>query len=46
MQKVGHSRNCNKINKQDEVDNDSTTIKSREKRILKKILNTKATVLK
>ena len=36
----------NKVNKKDAVDNDSTKIKSKEKRILKKILNTKATVLK
>ena len=36
----------NKINKKDAVDNDSTKIKSKEKRILKKILNKKATVLK
>ena len=33
-------------NKKDAVDNDSTKIKSRENRILKKILNTKATLLK
>ena len=36
----------NKVNKKDVVDNNSTKIKSKEKRILKKILNTKATVLK
>ena len=36
----------NKVNKKDTVDNNSTKIKSKEKRILKKILNTKATVLK
>ena len=36
----------NKVNKKDAVDNNSTKIKSKEKRILKKILNTKATVLK
>ena len=36
----------NKVNKKDAVDNDSTKTKSKEKRILKKILNTKATVLK
>ncbi len=36
----------NKVNKKDAVDNDSIKIKSRENRILKKILNTKATVLK
>jgi len=36
----------NKVNKKDAVDNDSTKIKSKENRILKKILNTKATVLK
>ena len=35
----------NKTNKKNAVNNDSTKIKSREKRILKKILNTKATVL-
>ena len=35
----------NKVNKKDTVDNDSTKTKSKEKRILKKILNTKATVL-
>ena len=35
----------NKVNKKDEVDNDSMKIKLKEKRILKKILNTKATVL-
>ncbi len=36
----------NKIRKKDTADNDSTQIKSKEKRILKKILNTKAIVLK
>ena len=36
----------NKVNKKDAVDNDLTKIKSKEKRILKKILNMKATVLK
>ena len=36
----------NKISKKDAVDNDSTKIKSKEKRILRKILNMKATVLK
>ena len=36
----------NKVNKQDVVDNNSTKTKSKEKRILKKILNKKATVLK
>ena len=36
----------NKVNKKDAVDNDSTKTKLKEKRILKKILNTKATVLK
>ena len=36
----------NKVNKKDTVDNDSTKTKSKEKRILKKILNKKATVLK
>ena len=36
----------NKVNKNDAVDNDATKIKSKEKRILKKILNTKAIVLK
>ena len=36
----------NKVNKKEAVDNDSKKIKSKEKRILKKILNTKATVLK
>ena len=36
----------NKANKKDAVDNDSTKIKSKENRILKKILNTKATLLK
>ena len=36
----------NKVKKKDEVDNVSTKTTSKEKRILKKILNTKATVLK
>ena len=36
----------NKVSKKDTVDNDSTKTKSKEKRILKKILNKKATVLK
>ena len=36
----------NKANKKDEVDNGSTKTKSKEKRILKKILNTKPNVLK
>ena len=36
----------NKVNKKDTVDNNSTKTKSKEKRILKKILNKKATVLK
>ena len=36
----------NKVNKKDLVDNNSTKKTSKEKRILKKILNTKATVLK
>ena len=36
----------NKVNKKDAVDNDAIKIKSRENRILKNILNTKATVLK
>ena len=36
----------NKVNKKDTVDNNSTRTKSKEKRILKKILNKKATVLK
>ena len=36
----------NKINKKDAVENDTIKMKSKEKRILKKILNTKATVLK
>jgi hypothetical protein len=36
----------NKVNKKDIADHNSTKIKSKEKRILKKILNTKATVLK
>ena len=36
----------NKVNKKDAVDNDSMKTKLKEKRILKKILNTKATVLK
>ena len=36
----------NKINEKDKVDNDSMRKKLKEKRILKKILNTKATVLK
>ena len=36
----------NKIDKKDAVDNNPTKIKSKETRILKKILNTKATVLK
>ena len=36
----------NKANKKDAVDNDLTKIKSKEKRILKKILNMKAIVLK
>ena len=36
----------NKVNKKDAVDNDSTKTESKEKRILKKILNKKATVLK
>ena len=35
-----------KVSKKDTVDNDSTKTKSKEKRILKKILNKKATVLK
>ena len=35
----------NKVNKKDAVDNDSMKTKLKEKRILKKILNTKATVL-
>ena len=36
----------NNVKKKDEVDNDSIKIKSKEKRILKKILNTKAAELK
>ena len=36
----------NKVNKKDAIDNDSTKKKLKENRILKKILNTKATVLK
>ena len=36
----------NKVKKKDVADDDSTKIKLKEKRILKKILNTKATVLK
>ena len=36
----------NKANKKDAVGNDLMKTKSKEKRILKKILNTKATVLK
>ena len=36
----------NKVNKKDVVDNDLMKEKSKEKRILKKILNTKATALK
>ena len=36
----------NKVNKKDAVDNVSTKTISKEKRILKKILNKKATVLK
>ena len=36
----------NKVNKENAVDNDLIKKKSKEKRILKKILNTKATVLK
>ena len=36
----------NKVNKKDVVDNDSTKTEAKEKRILKKILNKKATVLK
>ena len=36
----------NKVNKKEAVDNDSKKIKSKEKRILKKILNTKPNVLK
>ena len=35
----------NKVKKKDAADNDSKKIKSKEKRILKKILNTKATIL-
>ena len=35
-----------KVSKKDTVDNDSTKTKSKEKRILKKILNKNATVLK
>ena len=36
----------NKVNKKDAVSNDLPIIKTKEKRILKKILNKKATVLK
>ena len=36
----------NNVNKKDAVVNDLTKIKAKEKRILKKILNTRATVLK
>ena len=36
----------NKVNKKDAVDSDSAKKESKEKRILKKILNKKATVLK
>ena len=35
----------NKVNKKDAVNNDLIKIKAKEKRILKKILNKKATVL-